>query len=95
MTIDFTVKPTLAGELVVLRPVASTDVLTLHELMADQEMSMLTGVQSREPSVPEAAGQTRWPQDRGNSPFRAEQSLLITAADTGTDIPGTDPIGLA
>ncbi len=43
MTIDFTVKPTIVGELVVLRPVAVGDVPTLHELMADREVSRLTG----------------------------------------------------
>ena len=43
MPIDFTVKPTMSGELAVLRPAASKDALTLHELMADQEVSKLTG----------------------------------------------------
>ncbi|MFL6183083.1 MAG: GNAT family N-acetyltransferase [Actinomycetes bacterium] len=43
MTIDFSVKPTLTGDLVVLRPVASTDARTLHQLMADEEVSVLTG----------------------------------------------------
>lgn len=43
MTIDFTVKPTIVGELVVLRPVAIGDVHTLHALMADREVSRLTG----------------------------------------------------
>jgi len=52
VTIDFSVKPTLAGELVVLRPVASIDVLTLHELMADHEVSMLTGSVHADGEVP-------------------------------------------
>ncbi|MFL6178865.1 MAG: GNAT family N-acetyltransferase [Actinomycetes bacterium] len=43
MTIDFSLKPILAGDLVVLRPVASTDARTLHQLMADEEVSVLTG----------------------------------------------------
>ncbi len=40
---DFTTKPTLVGELVTLRPVAGTDAATLQALMADPEVTRLTG----------------------------------------------------
>ncbi|MDP3894157.1 GNAT family N-acetyltransferase [Nocardioides sp.] len=43
MTTDFTRKPTLEGQLVSLRPATSADVPRLAELMADLEVSRLTG----------------------------------------------------
>ncbi len=43
MSIDFTRKPTLSGELVTLRPADGSDAAVLHALMSDPEVSRLTG----------------------------------------------------
>lgn len=43
MSIDFSRKPTLVGELVSLRPVTTADVPRLAELMDDPEVTRLTG----------------------------------------------------
>jgi RimJ/RimL family protein N-acetyltransferase len=40
---DFSVKPTLAGERVVLRPFVDDDLATFREAMADPEVARLTG----------------------------------------------------
>jgi len=48
-------KPTLAGEVVTLRPVTAADAATLKELMADPEVGVLTGsVHSRAEAADEA-----------------------------------------
>lgn len=43
MSIDFRRKPTILGELVILRPVASADIPALRAGMADAETAKLTG----------------------------------------------------
>jgi RimJ/RimL family protein N-acetyltransferase len=54
MSLDFTRKPTLAGDLVTLRPARGSDAVVLHGYLNDLEVSRLTGTvhSSSEPGPP-------------------------------------------
>ena len=47
MSLDFTRKPTLTGDLVTLRPARRSDAAVLHGYLDDREVSRLTGASQR------------------------------------------------
>jgi RimJ/RimL family protein N-acetyltransferase len=84
---DFTVKPTLAGELVILRPFRADDLPAMREVMLDPEGRILTGsvhdeAQARAPLTPEEEELARdWLLSRGVQGDRLD--LAVTDKETG------------
>jgi RimJ/RimL family protein N-acetyltransferase len=84
---DFTVKPTLAGELVILRPFRADDLPAMRAVMLDPEGRILTGsvhdeAQARAPLTPEEEELARdWLLSRGVQGDRLD--LAVTDKETG------------
>jgi RimJ/RimL family protein N-acetyltransferase len=74
---DFTTKPTLTGERVVLRPVSVDDVPGLMDLLSDPESGRLTGTHAE---FDEATAR-RWYATRGEQTDRLD--LAIVELETG------------
>ncbi|MGW0122660.1 GNAT family N-acetyltransferase [Streptomyces sp. NPDC003327] len=73
---DFSHKPTLAGDLVVLRPVTEEDVPALLPLFEDDEVARLTGDHSRfDPAQLRA-----WYGSRGAQPDRLDLAVVERAS---------------
>jgi hypothetical protein len=83
---DFAVKPTLAGDLVILRPFRAGDLPALHAMLVDPEGLILTGSVQDEfaATLPPVEGQDQifrdWYGGRGD----AEDRLDLAVADRGT-----------
>jgi RimJ/RimL family protein N-acetyltransferase len=76
---DFTLKPTLTGSRVRLRPFEPTDVAALAPVFEDRELQRLTGSANRsdaplEPQVPERSEQFR--QWRNAQPDRLDLAVV-------------------
>ena len=84
---DFTVKPTLAGELVILRPFGVQDLPAMRAVMLDPEGRILTGsvhdeAQARAPLTPEQEELARdWLLSRNVQGDRLD--LAVTDKETG------------
>lgn len=77
MTITFAGKPTLVGDLVLLRPVTAGDVPGLLELLGDPEVRRLTGMPGTE--FPEEPART-WYSTRGEHDDRVDLAVVERAS---------------
>ncbi|WP_149180211.1 GNAT family N-acetyltransferase [Streptomyces sp. TRM49041] len=75
---DFSRKPTLTGDKVILRPFTEDDADTMAEIFADPETAKLTGSLNRPPF---SSGQLRsWYGSRGDQPDRLDLGLVDRAS---------------
>lgn len=75
-TIDMSMKPTLTGDRVILRPVSTEDVPGFLEMLADEESGRLTG--SHGSIEPDAA--RTWYATRGAQPDRLDLAIVERAS---------------
>ena len=82
MPTPFTTKPTLTGERVLLRPLTADDAETMVELMADPEVSVLTGSVTSRAEAAERMPLDRareWYGSRGDTDDRVDLAVVDRA----------------
>lgn len=80
-TADFSVKPTLTGDKVVLRPFADADLDGLRAALTDPEVIRLTGSTADEDPVEQEKILRRWYGTRNAQPDRLDLAVVDRAAD--------------
>jgi len=79
---SFAVKPTLTGELAVLRPFIDEDLPAIREALRDPEVLRLTGSVHDEAAVPEEPGVLReWYSSRNDQPDRLDLAVVDRSSD--------------
>lgn len=78
MTTDFSHKPTLIGDKVILRPFTEGDSDAMAEVIADPEAARLTGSANRPPHTREQL--RAWYGSRGDHPDRLDLALVDRAS---------------
>ncbi|MFG3506216.1 GNAT family N-acetyltransferase [Streptomyces sp. NPDC047821] len=76
---DFSVKPTLTGDRVLLRPVTEEDAAAFADILGDPEVATFTGIPADEP--PLSLDHLRsWYGSRGEQPDRLDLALIDRAS---------------